>query len=255
MSNHHIVLPSAPLYAQPSVDAELETECLYGERFDVSRFDGDFALGQLVVDGYQGWVPAAALGQIPEPTHRVLVPSSWVRDSSNIKSRSIMPLSIGCRVQVSDVDDANNCCSLLLAGSVSGFIPVSHIVSVNTTQPDWVAIAESLLGTPYLWGGRTAAGLDCSALVQLAAQSAHIALPRNTSQQQHQGKPIDSVERLQRGDLVFWKGHVGLMQSDTQLLHANAHHMQVVSEPLQAAITRIQQKEGPVTAMKRLVAG
>ena len=250
MTIKHIVLRSAPLYAVADSAAELETECLYGEQFDVSRREHSFSFGCLLTDGYQGWVPTTALGELPAATHRVLAPASWVRVEETIKSRELLPLSMGSWVMVKHQADAISC--VALPCNTYGYIPASHIVALDKKQHDWVSVAESLLGVPYLWGGRTHSGLDCSALVQLAAQSAQIMLPRNSSQQQLEGSPLDSAKQLQRGDLVFWNRHVGVMQSDTLLLHANAHHMQVVSEPLQTATQRIAEKEGAITAMKRL---
>jgi len=155
-------------------------------------------------------------------------------------------------VSVDMRNDSDNVCRVHMPQVAYGFIPSSHLVQLDHSQRDWVSAAETFLGVPYLWGGRTHSGLDCSALVQLAAQSAQLKLPRNTSQQQLEGAAVQHTEQLQRGDLVFWKGHVGVMQAATQLLHANAHHMQVVSEPLRQAVERIAKTEGAVSAMQRL---
>ncbi|MEE9335894.1 MAG: C40 family peptidase [Granulosicoccaceae bacterium] len=254
MSTKTIVLRSAPLYAVADATAELETECLFGEQFEVnaeiSKSESRFVFGRLTSDGYEGWVPSAALGDLPAATHRLSVLASWVRENENIKSQSLMLLSMGSLITVKGQEDNINQVALPL--NTHGYIPESHMVSSNELQRDWVSVAESFLGVPYRWGGRTHSGLDCSALVQLSAQSAQLSMPRNSSQQQAHGTAVESVEQLQRGDLVFWKCHVGVMQSGTQLLHANAHHMQVASEPLLSATARIKQKEGSITAMKRL---
>ena len=250
MTIKYIVQCSAPLYAVADVAAELETQCLFGEQFDVVKSDSTFSFGRLITDGYEGWVPTVALGNMSATTHRVSALASWVRTSESIKSPSLMPLSIGSLIVVDH--QADNISRIVLPLDTCGYIPQSHCVANDVINNDWVSVAESFLGMPYLWGGRTHRGLDCSALVQLAAQSAQLMLPRNSSQQQDEGIQVESTEQLQRGDLVFWKGHVGVMQSATQLLHANAHHMQVVSEPLQYAIERIEPKEGSITAMRRL---
>lgn len=254
MTTKHIVLRNAPLYAVADSSAELETECLFGEQFEVShevsQSDSIFSFGRLLTDGYEGWVPTAALGELPKATHRLSALASWVRADDTIKSQSLMPLSIGSLINVHQHVD--NICRVAMPAGTHGCMPESHIVAIDAVQSDWVSVAESFLGVPYLWGGRTHSGLDCSALVQLAAQSAQLRLPRNSSQQQGEGVAVEHTKQLKRGDLIFWNGHVGIMQSATQLLHANAHHMQVASEPLQIAVERINQKEGPVTAMKRL---
>lgn len=246
----HIVLRCAPLYAVADSATELETECLFGEQFEVSHSESTFSFGRLASDGYEGWVPTAALGDLPKTTHRLSALASWVRADETINSQSVMPLSIGSLLTVDH--QADNISRVAMPLGEHGYIPASHIVASFDAQRDWVSVAESFLGVPYRWGGRTHSGLDCSALVQLAAQSAQLLLPRNSSQQQGEGTAVEYAEQLQRGDLVFWKSHVGIMQSSTQLLHANAHHMQVVSEPLQIAVERIKQKEGSITAMKRL---
>ncbi len=255
MTTKHIVLRNVPLYAVADGSTELETECLFGEQFEVSpevsQSDSNYSFGRLLTDGYEGWVPTAALGELPKATHRLAALASWIRADDSLKSQSLMPLSIGSLITIDQ--QANNICRVVMPAGVHGYMPESHIVAIDSVEPDWVSVAESFLGVPYLWGGRTHSGLDCSALVQLAAQSALLLLPRNSSQQQGEGVTIEDTEQLQRGDLVFWKGHVGIMQSGTQLLHANAHHMQVASEPLQVAAARIKRKEGSITTMKRLV--
>ena len=116
---------------------------------------------------------------------------------------------------------------------------------------DWVAVAESLIGSPYRWGGRASTGLDCSALVQLALAVAGKPVPRDSGPQHDIGTALQRIDDLQRGDLVFWAGHVGIMQDGDRLLHANAHHMAVASEPLGVASRRIAAIAGPITALRR----
>jgi cell wall-associated NlpC family hydrolase len=128
---------------------------------------------------------------------------------------------------------------------------VGHVLGDVTRVDDWVAIAEKLVASPYKWGGRCAWGLDCSALVQLALAAGGIDAPRDSGLQHHIGSGIHDLLQLQRGDLVFWLGHVGIMQDGKNLLHANAYHMAVASEPLGDAIARIAITAGPVTALRR----
>jgi cell wall-associated NlpC family hydrolase len=133
-----------------------------------------------------------------------------------------------------------------------GFVWAEHLAPLDRFAPDWVATAERFLGAPYVWGGRTHHGIDCSGLVQIALASAGIAAPRDTDQQEAVlGSAIASLAR-ERGDLVFWNGHVGIMLDATRLLHANAFHMQVEIEPLADAIARIAPVAGPVTSIRRL---
>lgn len=249
MSVRSIVVNAAPLFASPDSSVQLETQCLFGEQFDSVREQDGFAFGRLLTDDYEGWIPVAALGKKTTPTHRLAAPSSWLRTQRDIKSTSLMSLTMGSLLYLLDTHD--DACEVLVGGK-KRYLPSAHVVELHQRQADWVATAELFLGAPYVWGGRMHHGLDCSALVQLATQTAQISLPRNTSQQQHEGITIDDSSALRRGDLVFWQGHVGVMQSQDQLLHANAHHMQVFSEPLNKAIARIDKTMGPVTARRRL---
>jgi cell wall-associated NlpC family hydrolase len=136
------------------------------------------------------------------------------------------------------------------------FAVTAHLAGADDFADDFVAVAERFLGAPYLWGGRTSIGLDCSGLVQLALQAAGIACPRDTDMlEKSVGAALPDtgdLSGLQRGDLVFWKGHVGVMLDEKRLLHANAFHMAVAVEPLSEAVARIAEMEGPVTSVRRL---
>jgi cell wall-associated NlpC family hydrolase len=133
---------------------------------------------------------------------------------------------------------------------------VQHLAPLAALEADFVAVAERFLGAPYLWGGRSGLGLDCSGLVQVALLSCGAAAPRDTDMQEMLGAPVPDAEAmrgLRRGDLVFWKGHVGIMRDADTLLHANAYHMAVASEPLAAAAARFAPRAGPVKAVRRLL--
>ena len=136
-----------------------------------------------------------------------------------------------------------------------GHIPARHLAPLAAADDDFVAIAERFLGTPYLWGGKTSFGLDCSGLSQVALTACGIACPRDSDmQEQALGAPVDAnagFSNLQRGDLVFWKGHMGIVRDPATLLHANAFHMAVALEPIAEAIPRIRASDGPPTAVKR----
>ena len=256
-----VSLPSIGLYDAPRDDAGLDTQCLFGEVFIVTSEDGDFYHGTLSTDGYQGYVPKSGLAlsmAVPTyrvPTYRVIVPRSLVTRTADIKSGTQFGLSLGAQVTVRESDESSDVHNVQIQTPHGvGYMPRRHLVPCDHKVTDWVAIAESLLGTPYSWGGRDSRGLDCSALIQLALQTAGIAAPRDSGPQASTlGDLLADDAPLKRGDLLFWKGHVGIMQDAVNLLHANAHHMQVASENLREALPRITHEAGDVTARRRIL--
>ena len=263
-----IITPFAALRSAPVADAALDSECLYGERFDGEQTENGFWFGTLGTDGYQGWVPQDCLGDMPAPTARLIAPMSDVTASADIKSPSNFALSLGALVTITTIQNDR---AKIITASGHGFLPCQHLLPLaprddasrddvaaidagiadKTAVRDWVAVAEHLVGSPYKWGGRCAWGLDCSALVQLALAAGGMEVPRDSGPQRQIGIGLDDRSDLQRGDLVFWHGHVGIMQDGERLLHANAHHMAVASEPLAEAVQRIGKSTGPITALRR----
>jgi len=223
----------AAVLDRPDPIAEQQTQLLFGERFEVLQDFGDFVLGQGVRDGYVGYVARDGLAPAgPAPTHWVRAPQAFGFAEPNIKSRASGPWSLNSLVTVTGADGR------FLHVEGAGWFVTEHLMPVGVFQADPVDVALKLIGAGYLWGGRSSAGLDCSGLVQQAFLACGVALPRDTDQQLTQGRPV-GFEDLQRGDLVFWRGHVGMMVDETTLLHANAHHMTATTEPLEVAIGRI----------------
>lgn len=248
-----------PLRREPRPDHSLDTELLFGEALTVYERRGEWAWVQNAADDYVGWMPAADLGPAgPAPTHRVSVLRSFRYPRPELRAPAMACLSLGSRVTVTgEVVNRGTRYALLADGSA---LIAGHLTPVQTPAADWVAVAESFLGTPYLWGGRSSIGLDCSALVQLALAEAGIGCPRDSDMQERDlGVALDTAavpSGLRRGDLVFWKGHVGIMRDGGTLLHANGHTMQVSAEPIAGAVARIAANEfGAVTAVKRLAEG
>jgi len=243
-----IVAPSAPLRPNPQPDGSYDTEALAGELVTIYDEDEGWAWGQLQRDGYVGWLSANALDEpSPAPTHRIAVPRSLAYPGAGFKLTPRSTLSLGAEVTV--IRQVGDWCE-----TAHGFVFAAHLVEIGIRVADWVSTAESLLGTPYLWGGKTGAGIDCSGLVQLSLAQAGITAPRDTDMQEVAlGAPLSKDASLRRGDLVFWKGHVGIMRSAETLLHANAFHMAVASEPLAGATARIAARSfGAVTSIRRL---
>jgi cell wall-associated NlpC family hydrolase len=244
-----VIAPVADLRRTPSHDAPLDSQALLGERVIVHEVtDEGWARGELATDGYAGWLPASALApEGPPPTHRVMALTTLAFAKPDIKTPPLALLPMSAVLAVTRQDDR------FAVTAANLHIPVVHLAPLATTRPDFVAVAEQFLGTPYLWGGKTALGLDCSGLVQVALQAAGISCPRDSGpQEQALGTPIQLPE-LRRGDLVFWKGHVAIARDSTTLIHANAHAMAVAIEPLADAVARIKAAGSDVTSVKRLL--
>jgi hypothetical protein len=233
----------------PRPDAALDTQVLYGEIVTVYDEEEGWAWAQLKSDGYVGWIAANTLwSQTYEETHRICKPRSFIYPRPNIKDPPLLAAPLGAALRiVGERDD-------FLVTSEGGFVYRSHLKSIDEPLPDFVAVAEMMLNAPYLWGGKTSMGIDCSGLVQTSLLLAGLKSPRDTDMQEEAlGKKLEEGAPLQRGDLVFWKGHVGLMQDATNLLHANARHMLVASEPLAEVRARnLASGAGLVTSIKRL---
>ena len=250
------IAPTAGLYSRPEHDAPLQTELLYGEPVHVFETTGEgWCWVQSTIDRYVGWVGREALSsEMPRPTHIVSVPRTFVFSAPDIKSRPLAILTLGARVALSGVAEDHNARYGLI--SPAGAVVMQHLRPLGEPLPDFVAVAESLTGTPYLWGGRSANGIDCSGLIQLALAVAGISAPRDTDMQEaaigEALAPAKPLPTLKRGDLVYWKRHAGIMQDGGTLLHANARHMAVASEPLTQTISRLDKAGLPVSAIRRL---
>lgn len=250
-----VIADRLPVRPEPRSDRSLDTEALRGEWVTVYEQTAEgWAWGQLDTDGYVGWLPSDGLGTVSAASHRVIALRTYRYPGPDLKFPPLGLLSIGSLVTVVDEVQVRGLGYTLLA---DGSAVVSrHLAALEETVPDWVAVAEAFVGTPYLWGGRSSLGLDCSALVQLSAQAGGLALPRDSDMQEAEaGVEIDrgSPSSWQRGDLVFWKGHVGIVTGDARLLHANGYTMTVAYEPMDAAIARIAATEwGAITKVRRL---
>ncbi len=242
-----VVVPATGLRRAPGPDAEQIDQLLFGERFDWLAEAGAFSWGQARRDGYVGFVETAALGDLgPAPTHWVRALRTFAFAEASIKAPARGPLSLNALVRVTDQQEPLACADAI------GWIPRAHLAPIGAGLDDIASVAELYLGTPYLWGGRDSLGLDCSGLVQQALYACAQACPRDTDQQAGLGYAVPP-DGLVRGDLVFWRGHVGMMLDGERLIHANAHHMAVAVEPLAEARGRIAAKGGgEPTTFRRL---
>ncbi|MGE8128702.1 C40 family peptidase [Methylobacterium sp. NPDC080182] len=249
-----VTSPSAPLRRAPAADAGLDTEALLGDAVDLYDTADGFAFVQLARDGYVGYLPAESLGPAdPEPTHRVTALRTFLYPEPDLKRPVLGHLSLGARLAATGEAGA-------YLETPGGYVFARHCAPVDAREPDYASTAARLAGTPYLWGGRTSLGLDCSGLVQLCLDAAGLPCPRDADMQERalgQALTFDparpEVAGLRRGDFVFWCGHVGLMVDPETLIHANGHHMAVAAEPLAGAVARIAAHSfGAVTGIRRL---
>jgi cell wall-associated NlpC family hydrolase len=246
-----VVHSATPLRGAPDARQSWTTEALYGELVTVYEERDGWAWVQLARDGYVGYVrPAALSAQVTRPTHRITALGTFLYPSADVKACPWLQLSMNSLLAVAQ---AGPVFSKLADGS---FVPSRHIVEHDRHAPDFVAVAERFAGVPYLWGGKTRLGVDCSGLLQIALQAAGLECPRDSDMQQAElGQDVairDDLDGLTRGDMVFWPGHVGIMLDAFMLLHANAHHMGVVAEPLASAVDRIARTGASIAAIKRL---
>ncbi|MEP1229571.1 MAG: NlpC/P60 family protein [Litorimonas sp.] len=249
-----IIKPYTALRRSPAARGTLDTELLFGQGVDVYAIDKGWALVMvkpLIKSArrkhYVGYVKASALGQDMTASHvtRVTALSAPIFSQANIKSHILMALPMNSVVGILSEDET-------FARLGRGYVHRNHIMQERQTI-DFTAVAERFIGRPYIWGGTGGVGVDCSGLVQMSLCAIGVDAPRDADQQElnlgHDilGHDIETPQ-YQRGDLLFWAGHVGIMQNSQRLLHANAFHMETASEPLSTTVNRI----GPPRRAKRL---
>ncbi|MEO7026875.1 MAG: NlpC/P60 family protein [Caulobacteraceae bacterium] len=242
-----VAAPVAPLRRSGEEGAEQLDQMIFGEMFDVLEIADGQAWGQARRDGYVGFVARSLLRADPKPaSHRVSALATFALASPAIRATPTGPISLNALVAIDEEDDGHARAAGL------GWLPKAHLAPIGSHETDFVAVAERHLGVPYHWGGRTAAGLDCSGLVMQSLLACGGGCPRDTDQQALLGEAVSEDQR-RRGDLVFWRGHVAILLDGGRIIHANAHHMAVAIEPYVDARGRIAGTGGgEPTAIRRL---
>lgn len=239
------IAAGTPVHGAPSKSSGAVSELLRGEVFHALDLTTDWAWGFCGHDGYVGYVRREALDVRELATHRITAATAPIFAAADIKSSIADYWPRGALLQGEAQGDFIAC--------AEGFVHARHVAPADQSERDWTAVAELYLGLPYIWGGRGHRGVDCSGLVQVALSQCGIAVPRDTDlQREGIGSPLAAGDSLRRGDIVFFPGHVGIMTDDAHLLHANAHWMAVVVEPLADVIERFGSEENPVLARRRI---
>jgi cell wall-associated NlpC family hydrolase len=249
-----ISVPVADVRKAPRPDAGLNTQLLYGDEVLVFEESEGFAWLQAERDGYVGYVSAGDLAPRGlEPTHVVTALRTFVYPGPDMKFPRSGQLSIGSRVAITGFAETRGTRYGLLASGEA--LVTQHLAPLDTRANDFVSVAEQLIDTPYLWGGFSAFGIDCSGLVQLSMRMTGRNVLRDSDMQEASlGDPVDAgadFSKLRRGDLVFWKGHVAIMTDGDNMIHANGHTMTVAREGLREAIDRIGYLYGGPTGFRR----
>lgn len=241
-----VTRPVADLLAAP--EGARDRQLLYGQRFRVLEVHEGWAFGAAARDGYAGYVATDALGDDVEGTHRVSVPATHLYPAPDLKRREVAWLSFGSELRVVSASGE------FFEIAEGLFVPKPHLRPLTAHFADPVTVAQLFFGVPYLWGGNSAAGLDCSGLVQAACLAAGLACPGDSDQQEASlGETLDPGVPPVRGDLFFWKGHVAWAVDGETLIHANAQTMSVAYEPIAGTLARMEsQGDGPVTRRVRL---
>lgn len=239
------------MWRKAKYDSEIETECIFGDWIEIIINEGKWKKCKNLSDNYIGWIYGNPFGDVQKNNYKVVTIRSFTYSKPNIKTNQILCLTMGSKILVEDIQ--NDWAQVTFRkgkNKIISYILLKHIRKTNEKVNDWVSTAEKMIGIPYRWGGKNTIGIDCSALVQIALQSVNFNAPRNSGSQINMALPKKKKnEPFYRGMIVFWKGHVGIMTDQLNIIHANAYHMKVYKEPL----SLVKERMGKMKIEKVLV--
>lgn len=242
------IAPVTEIHAEPHLSSMPVSALMHGEEFAVLDVAGEWAWGYCLHDDYLGYLRFADLGDDFTATHVVSAPATLLVTQPSIKAPVLARYPMGAQIVCGEPSE----CGKFLACE-GGWLPTAHLSEPGKVEGSPADLAEKLVGVPYSWGGCSGDALDCSGLVQLVFGLLGVNAPRDADMQQAGfGEELGAGDKLQRGDLVFFPGHVGIMADGANLIHANGAAMAVSIEPLAAAAARFAEHEVPVLARKRV---
>ncbi|WP_417498227.1 C40 family peptidase [Maricaulis sp.] len=239
------IAASVAIRRTPDPQGAVDDQLLAGDVFALLEEKDGWGWGYSRADGFVGWVELLALSEAVEAVdHRVTALRTYAFSEADLKSEPNLLLSLNCTFRAGRREGR------FVEAVGLGWVFTGHCGPLDERADDFVAVAESFLGAPYLWGGKESLGLDCSGLVQMALLATGQAVPRDSDQQEARlgaiWTDVTADPERRRGDVVFWPGHVGIMTDSEHLLHANGHWMEVTLEPFERAEARIREGHAPV---------
>jgi len=248
-----ITSPLASLKRNNSDLSPLISQVMFGETVEIFDKSKNWSFCRCHGKSYEGWIENDNIGLLPKSTHYISNIISLVFEKPDIKSNLICNLYLNSKITV--LKENNDWVEIILSKNQKGYVPNKHVSLLNIHHKNWIDVAKEFINSPYLWGGKTCIGIDCSGLVQTSLETSGITIPRDSIDQlSYSSDKIKNVETIKRGCLIFWKGHVAIATSSSKILHSNSFHMSVMEENLDIMHQRMQSKKYKILGIKYVLA-